>query len=101
MNGIDSQKKVEDLSWMELVRQAVNKKKLVGSTCHLYSTKQVDEKSITSKRCLCGRLARKHSFTGEPQTDLLRTSAEWQKFEHASEAPVTVFGILQNKIKVY
>jgi hypothetical protein len=101
MSDFHSQENVEDLSWMELVRQAVNKEELFGSTCRLYSTKQADDKSLISKRCLCGRLAQEHSFDGEIQTDPPSSSDEWGKFEHAKKAPVTVFGILQNKIKVY
>jgi len=102
MNDDHSQEKHEHLSWMELIRQSARNNELFGSTCHLYSKAQANDTRLDSKqRCLCGRLARKHSFDGTSRTELLNKSKEWGKFTHACEAPVTVFGILQNKTKVF
>lgn len=84
-----------NLSWVALIRQAVDKKELFGSTCKIPSKIQ----NKNSQRCWCGR--RKHSFDKDVQVDPLGPEDEWEKYQHAAIARVTVFGILQNKIKVY
>lgn len=92
----------ENLAWVGLIDQAINKGELLGSTCALHSKPPTTGRLTTlqSDRCLCGRLTRKHSYGGSDKPDPLDPNDIWAKFEHARSAPVTVFGILQNKIKV-
>ncbi|CAF4975808.1 unnamed protein product [Rotaria sp. Silwood1] len=85
-----------ELTWKNLVDKEIKAKKLIGVTCHAYSTN--DQKIVDqTKICPCGRLARDHSFDG---------SAERQD-ENAIFGPkfvtkqdLTVYGQLNNRARV-
>jgi len=98
-----SQKTVENPSWVDLVRQAIpeEQEKLRGSTCRLYKKGQTIADSDAEKRCLCGRLPRGHSFTSAPRSTPIAPGETWSKFKHATKSKVTVYGIWNNKTKVF
>ncbi|UJR07956.1 hypothetical protein I4U23_012235 [Adineta vaga] len=89
---------IEDLSWIGLISKAVTERELFGSTCHLYSREEETNAKNTPDPCVCGRRLRFHSFEQNPLTNL-RESKSWEKFEHATEVPVSVYGIWNNKTK--
>jgi len=99
MSRIHSQKN-ENSSWIKSVRQAIAEERLLGSTCQLYSKKQSNRDIPPSQQCLCGRFPRRHSFNGEPKTDRI-TDGYWKIVRHAKKSTVTVYGIWNNKTKVF
>jgi len=101
MNSAHSQEETKNLSWKNSVRQAIHDGKFLGSTCKLYSKAQASGNSLTSKRCWCGRLPRRHSFNEEVTTELPADDESWDKFEHGTKTSVTVYGVWKNKTKVY
>ena len=51
---------------------------------------------------MCGRQARRHSFQeGEQRIRCESDDTIWEAFNHAVAAPVTVYGVWQDKIKVH
>ncbi len=99
MNCVHPQR-IENPRWINSVHQAIAETKLLGVTCQLYSEKQPDRNSLPSDRCLCGRLPRKHSFDGDPKTDRV-ADGHWEDTRHTKPSTVTVYGIWNNKTKVF
>jgi len=102
-NRVYSQKTVENSSWVDLVRQVIHEEqgKLWGSTCRLYKKGQTIADSEAAEPCLCGRLPRGHSFTRDPRSGPIAPDETWSKFKHATKSNVTVYGIWNNKTKVF
>ncbi len=84
-------------TWKELVREQVEKGKLKGATCAVYSTKP-DETVGEKTRCICGRLAREHSFIGKPK-EKFRAAQKWVD-SLAASVNVTEYGQLDNGARV-
>ena len=85
-------------TWQELVQSQVKNGKLKCRTCKVYSTAvgdTVDEKT----RCVCGRLARRHSFTGKPETQY-QTALKWRQKQLAAVVDATIFGQMKNGARV-
>ena len=100
MDDIREAESVEDLTWVGLISRAVTEAKLLGSTCHLYSSNTTDNDPNNQDPCVCGRRKSIHSFAQDPLTHL-RESSVWKESEHATEAHVSVYGVWENKTKVY
>ncbi|CAF0986831.1 unnamed protein product [Adineta steineri] len=98
MTQINLSENCEDLSWVGLINKAVKENELMGSTCHIYSKKDSDNETVCTKRCLCGRHARRHSFEKDAEINL-RSDKDWEKARHATGAPVTVYGEWQDRTK--
>lgn len=95
--------KLPKTTWKELVEQQVHAEKLLGATCHIYSTAHAQSENGTEP-CICGRLISRHSFSliNEAQTE---TSAEDDHFietRHARSVPVKPedYGQLENDARV-
>lgn len=101
MSRVHSHEKIENPPWIDLVSRAIHEEKLHGSTCRLYSLAQAEDNSLSSERCLCGRLPRRHSYVPKKELRSPKKFEHWEKLQHATESPVTVYGIWQNKTKVF
>jgi hypothetical protein len=101
MNRVYLQDKTENPPWIDLVSRAIDEEKLHGSTCRLYSLAQKDDKSLSSEPCLCGRRPRRHSYVPKKERKPPPKKDHWEKFHHATESDVTVYGIWKNKTKVF
>ena len=90
-----------NLPWIDRVHKAIADEKLLGITCQLYSKKQPNRNSLPSEPCLCGRLPRRHSFnSSKPKTERI-ADGHWKSIRHAKQSIVTVYGIWNNKTKVF
>lgn len=83
--------------WEKLINKEVVKGTLKGRTCKIYSAK-LSSTVDRDARCVCGRLARRHSYTGDPKTEY-QGSQKW-KLEFAAEVDVTIYGQLANGARV-
>ncbi|CAF3395770.1 unnamed protein product [Rotaria socialis] len=81
------------LTWKERVERYAANDELSGITCAVYSTRDANDFNQKTK-CICGRLARLHSYEGEPKKEL-RKSRKWGT-ELAGVTPMTVYGQLSN-----
>jgi hypothetical protein len=89
------------LTWEELILDRIKNNNVQSRTCKIYNRKpQVREND--SPVCPCGRLVRRHSFTGSSvQSEKLNNSnPQWthpKSFKSASSiaVPLTVFGRLK------
>jgi hypothetical protein len=85
------------ISWQSLVEEQITEGKLKVRKCSCYSAlelENLDDKII----CICGRLAREHSFTGRVQ-EVYRDAAKWQP-RIACDQDVTVYGQLGKGARV-
>jgi len=83
--------------WRTIVEQEIRKGKLKVRKCSCYSA-STNENLNDETKCICGRLARRHSFTGEPKTEY-RTAKKWVA-KLATEEDVTVYGQLRSGARV-
>jgi hypothetical protein len=89
--------KTEKPKWEERVKQQVAKGNLTGITCKLYSSK-IKEDTDTTIPCICGRLLRQHSFTGDPvEVAGLNFDARWHAAENSASV---IYGKLKNGARV-
>ena len=87
----------EEYTWEELVEQQVKKDKLKCQTCKVYST--TENNTINEKtRCVCGRLAHRHSFTGNAETKY-QNAQRWRPVL-AAVVDVTTYGQLKRGARV-
>ncbi|CAF1223885.1 unnamed protein product [Adineta ricciae] len=98
MNDTHATENVKDLTWVGLISRAVAKGKLLGSTCHLYSSNTIDKDTNNPDPCVCGRRKSIHSFAQDPLTHLRRSSI-WEESKYATEAHVSVYGVWKSKTK--
>jgi hypothetical protein len=84
-------------SWNTIVEKEVSKGTLKVKKCSCYSTRS-NQSLNDGTECICGRLPRKHSFTGEPQTKF-QNAKKW-KPQLATLEDVTVYGQLRNGARV-
>jgi hypothetical protein len=82
-------------SWSTIVEQEVRKGKLKVKKCPRYSTPS-NRNLNDEKKCICGRLPRKHSFTGEPK---FPNAQRWTP-KLATLEDVTVYGQLSSGARV-
>ena len=88
----------KEATWRKLVEEEVEKGKLKVLKCSCYSVSN-NENLDNEIKCICGRYARRHSFTGEPRTQY-RTAQRWVRRFIAVEEDVTVYGQLQSGARV-
>ncbi|CAF3675629.1 unnamed protein product [Rotaria sp. Silwood1] len=81
------------MTWKELVKEQADKDNLKGATCAVYS-ENGDDTVNKETQCICGRLARQHSFIGQPKTKF-RNAQRWIP-QLAIEVDVTHYGQLEN-----
>ena len=83
--------------WEKLVKKEVLDGTLKGRTCRIYSA-AMNRSSDEETRCVCGRLARRHSYTGVPETTY-QNSQRWES-RFAVEVDLTTYGLLENGARV-
>jgi hypothetical protein len=79
------------IPWQRLVEKQIRKGKLKVRKCSCYSALELENLNDKIK-CICGRFAREHSFTGRVQK-VYRDVAKWQS-RIACDQDVTVYGQL-------
>lgn len=84
-------------TWKELVDEQKEKDKLKGATCHIYSDK-LENGVDKDTQCICGRLARRHSFIGNPKSNY-RNAKKWNS-KLAAVVDVTEYGQISNGARV-
>jgi hypothetical protein len=85
------------MSWSTIVEKEVRKGKLKVKKCSCYSTPSNRNLNVETK-CICGRLAREHSFRGEPQIKF-QNAKKWTP-KLATLENVTVYGELRSGARV-
>lgn len=88
----------EDTVWKKLVKEQIVEQTLKCPTCKIYSTKTANNIALEGTRCVCGRLARRHSYTGDPETKYQKSQKWIVKF--ADIVNVTTYGQLANGARV-
>lgn len=83
--------------WEQHVEEQVQKDKLKCRTCKAYST-TVDNTIDEEIRCVCGRLARRHSFTGKAETEY-QNAQKWRP-KLAAVVDVTIYGQMKSGARV-
>jgi len=87
----------KQMSWNAIVEQEIRKGELKVYKCSCYSTPS--NQSLNDEiKCVCGRLARKHSFTGKPKTQF-QNAKKWTP-KLATLEDVTVYGELRHGARV-
>lgn len=84
-------------TWKELVDEQKEKGKLKGATCAVYST-PIEDAVDNEKQCICGRSARRHSYTGPPKKKFI--NAEKWASKLAAVVDVTEYGQTSNDVRV-
>ena len=85
--------------WQKLVKQQVKDGTLKCPTCKVYSTKSDNNTVAKETRCVCGRLARRHSYTDDPETKYQK-SQKWRP-NFTAIVDVTTYGQRKNGARVY
>ena len=88
----------EKKSWKDYVKDQVQNEKLKAVTCPIYSA-NINRISDETNKCICGRLVRKHSYTGQPVEEY-RDHKCWRENIHAEEVELTIYGQLINDARV-
>lgn len=101
MPSVHPQQTDEKTVWIIRIQEAIKNKQLLGSTCTIYTRKDAEILSDNSKQCLCGRLARCHSFDGDAFPEPIGENESWDPTCHRTASAVTVYGIWNNKTKVF
>ena len=83
--------------WEILVEKQVKEGHLKARKCSCYSA--ISEENLDADLlCICGRLARRHSFTGDAKVEY-RKAQKWTS-KLTTEEDITVYGQLNNGARV-
>ena len=88
----------EKKSWKDYVKAQVQNEKLKAVTCPIYSA-NINRISDETTKCICRRLVRKHSYTGQPVEEY-RNHKRWVANIHAKKVELTIYGQLINDARV-
>ena len=87
----------QEYTWEELVNEQLKNDKLKCRTCKAYSS-TVSATTDDNTRCVCGRLAHRHSFAGEVETEF-QNAQKWRP-KLSAVVDVTTYGQLKSGARV-
>ncbi|UJR07511.1 hypothetical protein I4U23_011800 [Adineta vaga] len=91
-------------SWDDLIKARLGQKEYQSRTCKIYNNQATNSSKNPDAICVCGRLVRRHSFTGESHQSKAAKdhNTEWTPPDifgdlvHSIKVPINVFGKIQS-----